>query len=279
MSLIKFLGTGGGRTVTMTQLRATGGIYMEIGDAQIYIDPGPGALVYSTREKVPLRNLDALLLSHAHLDHTNDANAIIEAMTNGALRERGTLMGSESSIAGCREGEKEIDRVVSSYHLKAVEQVVVLKPGDRLSIKDVDVVATKTLHTDPMCVGFLFKTERLIIGYTSDTTYFEHIGEQFKGCDILILNCLFSKNPYKSKGVEFSRHMDAEDAINIINSARPKMAVIQHYGMDMLRNNPWKVAKTIAGKTGVRTIAVRDFQEIKFDADTGEKDSSLYGWI
>ena len=277
MLLIKFLGTGGGRTVTVTQLRATGGIYIEMDDTRLYLDPGPGALVHSTREKVPLHRLDAVLLSHAHLDHVNDANAVIEAMTKGALEKRGVLAGSTSAIAGHVSDGKIIDKVVSEYHKKAVSSVMAMRAGEKVKIKDVEITATKTLHTDPTCVGFKLEGKNVSLGYTSDTTYFENVGKQFHGCDVLILNCLFYKNPHKKKGVEFSRHMDSEDAVSILQLAKPKLAIIQHYGMDMLRNNPWKVAEKISEMSGIKTMAVRDFQEVRINGESGEE-RTLINW-
>ncbi len=267
MVLIKFLGTGGGRTVTMTQVRATGGIYLQLDDIHLYIDPGPGALIHSIREKIPLYKLDALFLSHAHLDHVNDANAIIEAMTRGAMKKRGILVGSVSALEGYEKDDTVIDKVVSTYHENVVEDVVVMSPGEEFEIGNVKIRATKTIHTDPTCIGWRFESKSGTIGYTSDTIYFENIGKQFCDCDVLILNCLFNRNPFKGQHVEFSRHMDSEDAIEIIRASQPKLAIIQHYGMEMLRSNPWEVARIITEKTGIKTMAVRDFQEIRLDQD------------
>ncbi len=64
------------------------------GDAtEMHLDPGPGALVRATSAVPPCDpvKLDALLLSHKHLDHAGDINVMIEAMTTGGprLRRRG----------------------------------------------------------------------------------------------------------------------------------------------------------------------------------------------
>ncbi|MCJ7430619.1 hypothetical protein MUO83_05330 [Candidatus Bathyarchaeota archaeon] len=45
-----FLGTGGGRFVTMTQRRRTAGIRIMGEDLNLHLDPGPGALVHSINE-------------------------------------------------------------------------------------------------------------------------------------------------------------------------------------------------------------------------------------
>ena len=152
-----------------------------------------------------------------------------------------------------------------------------MRAEEELQIKNIKISSTKTVHTDPTCIGWRFEGTNHIVGYTSDTIYFKNIGKQFHGCDVLILNCLFNKNPYKDKDVEFSRHMDSEDAIEIISAAQPELAIIQHYGMEMLKSNPWQVAKRITQATGVKTMAVRDFQEISFDKHE-QKFKTLNSW-
>jgi phosphoribosyl 1,2-cyclic phosphodiesterase len=46
---------------------------------QIHVDPGPGALVRALSHVPPCnpRELDAIVLSHKHLDHSADVNAVI----------------------------------------------------------------------------------------------------------------------------------------------------------------------------------------------------------
>ncbi|MFB6216464.1 MAG: MBL fold metallo-hydrolase, partial [Candidatus Aenigmatarchaeota archaeon] len=77
---LKFLGTGGGRYVTGEQRRRTAGIVVQTEETQIHIDPGPGALVYAHEELDEPLDTDAVIVSHAHLDHSNDAEAMIEVM-------------------------------------------------------------------------------------------------------------------------------------------------------------------------------------------------------
>ena len=91
---VLFLGSGGARFVVARQLRASGGMWMRFGETQIHVDPGPGALVRALTHVPPCnpRELDAIVLSHKHLDHSGDVNAMVEAMTSGGFRPRGTLL-------------------------------------------------------------------------------------------------------------------------------------------------------------------------------------------
>ena len=80
---ITFLGTAGARFVVISQLLASGGMWLNLGGTEILVDPGPGCIVQSTKRKLKADKLSAIILSHRHLDHAADANIMIEAMTRG----------------------------------------------------------------------------------------------------------------------------------------------------------------------------------------------------
>ena len=94
MISIRFLGTGGARFVVARQIRASGGIWLRFGETQIHVDPGPGALVRALSAVPPCEppQLDAIVLSHKHLDHSGDVNVMIEAMCQGGWKRRGALL-------------------------------------------------------------------------------------------------------------------------------------------------------------------------------------------
>src|SRR4030067_2718136 len=121
MSFIKFVGTAGARFVVMKQLRASGGVWLSVGKTNLYIDPGPGALLrcLSSKPRLEPSTLDGILLTHKHLDQSNDVNVRTEAMTEGGFKKRGILFAPEDAL--------EEDPVVLNYVRNYVEKIVVLK--------------------------------------------------------------------------------------------------------------------------------------------------------
>jgi hypothetical protein len=53
-------------------------------------------------------------------------------------------------------------------------------------------------------------------------------------------------------------HLGADDAEILFREIRPRLAVLTHFGMNMLRAGPERVALGISERTGVPTVAARD---------------------
>ena len=86
---------------TITQKRMTGGFRIDdIDGKNIHVDPGPGALVRSYQFGLNPLKLDCVMVSHSHTDHYSDAEVLLEAITRGMTRKKGTIVGSRSVIEG-----------------------------------------------------------------------------------------------------------------------------------------------------------------------------------
>ena len=251
-----FLGTGGGRFATITQRRRTGGIRILHEKTNIHLDPGPGALVYSLETRLNPQKLTGVLVSHCHPDHYNDAEVLIEAMTQGMTKKRGVLAAAHSVLSGNQQCESSI----SKYHQGMPEQLVDAKPGASFNVDDLRILVAEARHTDPDAVGFRFETPNLgDIAYTSDSEYFDGIGKQYSGARLLLL-CVM-----RPAGSPWKGHMTTDDAVKIIEEAKPEMAVLTHFGMQMIFKGPSNEAKIIQQKTGVPTVAASDGMHILID--------------
>lgn len=241
---ITFLGTGGGRVVLANQFRATGGFVISLAGHQIHADPGPGALTKARQFKLSTQKTDIAFVSHTHIDHANDVNAIIEAMTLGGVHKRGTLISVPSVIGK--------DGWLRRFYKSALDKCISVKAGDVVKVGELSFKITPTKHDEPMGVGFILEAPNFTIGYPSDTTYSSELWRTFKGVKVLIVNVL---RPGSDK---WKTHMCTDDALQLIEKVKPELAIIQHFGMKMIRANPLYEARRIQTKTGVRTIAATD---------------------
>jgi phosphoribosyl 1,2-cyclic phosphodiesterase len=244
-----FLGTGGGRFATITQKRKTGGIRILSETLNVHLDPGPGALIYSLSMGLDPQKVRAVLVSHAHPDHCNDAEILIEAMTGGMIKKRGVLAASHSVLLGNDVCEPSI----SKYHQQMPKKVIEVKPGASFKIDDVKVLVTEARHSDPDAVGFRLETGDFgDIAYTSDTEFFEDIGKFYEGVRLLVL-CVM-----RPSGEPWKGHMTTDDAIKILEEVKPEKAVLTHFGMKMIFRGANREAELIQQKTGVSTVAAVD---------------------
>ncbi|RLI30336.1 MBL fold metallo-hydrolase [Candidatus Bathyarchaeota archaeon] len=256
-----FLGTGGGRFAIVTQRRRTGGIRIIDGKVNLHLDPGPGALVYSIEQGLDPRKITGVLVSHAHPDHANDSSVLLEAMTGGALKRRGFLACARSVT----QGNDSVDAVVSRYHKGLPGNVFELSPGDTVSVGGLEIRAVKAIHYDPDTIGFRLKLPNgETLGYTSDTEFFEGAGKPYRGVDVLILCSM------RPRGAPLKWHMSIDDAIKILEEAKPKEAFLTHFGMRMLvETSPENEAKYVEKVTGIPTKAARDNMRVKIERKHG----------
>ena len=111
---------------TITQKRMTGGFRIEdIDGKNIHVDPGPGALVRTYQFGLNPMKVNILVVSHSHTDHYTDAEVMLEAMTRGMTRKKGTLVGSRSVI----EGYEKWGPCISKYHMSKPD-VFVMEEGN-----------------------------------------------------------------------------------------------------------------------------------------------------
>ena len=244
---IIFLGTAGESLVYGKQIRASGGIIVQADNLQFMIDPGPGAVTMAAQFGVNLRDTDAVFVTHNHINHCNDINAVISSMTHGGIDKRGVLISNKTAY----NGNGANNPYITKFSKGLVEKSIILEKGQKVGIGDMEVRALDAKHDDPDTIGLRFFTSQFNLIYSSDTRYFKDIGEEYKGCDILILNVVY---PFNNK----ENQLSSDDAVNVINKVKPKLVIITHFGIKMLKADPLYEARDIQKKTGVQIISAKD---------------------
>ncbi|HQP91879.1 MAG TPA: MBL fold metallo-hydrolase, partial [Candidatus Omnitrophota bacterium] len=127
---IKFLGTAGARFVMIKQLRASGGLWLRSKDVNVLVDPGPGCIVRcaASRPKLDPTKLNAIILTHRHLDHVSDVNVMIEAMTEGGFKKRGVVFLPHDAI--------DEDPVILKHARGYAGRIEPLEPENKYTIGD-----------------------------------------------------------------------------------------------------------------------------------------------
>ena len=252
---VVFVGTGGGRMTTAFQARATGGLWVCLDGARICVDPGPGALAHARGRALGLDPgvLDAVVLTHKHLDHSGDVNAMIEAMTQGGTKKRGLVLAPRDAY----EDDPVILRYVRSY--PAATDVLAAGGRHPIGGDGGPVLETPLLLKHPVeTYGLRIVGRRFTVALIACTGYFPELEAAFRA-DVLVLNVV-----YREPRDEI--HLALPDARQLIAAMRPRLAVITHFGLTMLRARPWELAESLSQDTGVRVVAARDRWRLDLEA-------------
>ena len=245
---IIFLGTAGDSYVYGRQMRMSGGFVLKIGRYQFMVDPGPGALMRANLCGVNVRETTAVIATHPHVNHSSDINAILGAMTYNGMDRLGVVIANKTVVEG---GDGYLP-VISDFHKGCVERVIGIEAGQMVGIENMEVMALKAIHDDSMAIGLKFVTPEFVLCYTGDTGYSDDLLEQYKDCDILVLNTVYPSG-------EISKmNLSSDDAIKIINAVKPKLAIITHFGKSMMNADPLIEARKIKKETGVQVLAATD---------------------
>lgn len=247
MGYVKFLGTAGARFVVARQLRFSAGTWIELGGTQLLLDPGPGTLLRLRKSRPPLdpTKLDAILLSHKHLDHSTDVNILVEAMADGGYKRRGALLAPGDAL----EGD---DPVVLRYVRPFLERIETWRAGREFEVGGVTVRPVPHLHGNVETYGLVLNSLEGRIGFVTDARFTADLAAHYAGCALLVLNVVL-----KDWKPEID-HLSLPQAGEVIAAVKPRLAVLTHFGTTMLRGNPRALAGDLAERLGLPVLAASD---------------------
>jgi ribonuclease BN (tRNA processing enzyme) len=101
-----------------------------------------------------------------------------------------------------------------------------------------------------------------VVSYVSDTQLVEQVIKAHRNSRILIA-CVT-----RPLGQRIPHHLSTEDAGYLIEKIKPELAIITHFGMRVIQENPETQAKWIEDRCGVKTIAARDFMTLELKKDS-----------
>ena len=234
------MGTAGARFMVARQVAASGGLFLEDNDTRISLDPGPGAIVQYAQRGVDLTTLDAIVLSHRHLDHTGDVNVMIEGMTDGGFAHRGQLF--------CPSDALDEDPVVLEYVRRFPREIIRLAPNASYTVKSLQFTTSGRHVHQSETYGFRFGEK---LGWITDSGYYDGIAEQHKA-EVMVIHTVLRDC------VPTLPHLCIADAERIIRDAKPRLALLTHYGMTVWRANPTEIAAGLAQRTGIEVRAAQD---------------------
>lgn len=248
---LKFLGTAGARFVMIKQLRASGGIWVSCKGTNVLIDPGPGSIVRCSLSKPKLdpSTLDAIILTHRHLDHASDINVMIEAMTEGGFKKRGVVFCPEDALGQ--------DGVILKYALGFPQAIETIKARHSYRAGDFRF-QTSMRHIHPVeTYGLKFNIGNTSVSLLTDTQYFPELADFYRTDILIICVVFFQPRPQ-------IQHLNLSQARDLIKAIKPRTTILTHFGMTMLSAKPHIQAERLSAELGLEVRAAYDGMTIKF---------------
>lgn len=252
MDKIRFFGTTGSKELMYNNRLAPGGIYMEFDEKKFVIDPGPSTFAkFIQTYPGKIGELDVVILSHVHFDHSTDVNAILEGMIGLEGKKRGVLITSSSAY----EGEV---KVVHDYLKEMLGDIYLVDKNPVCQVGNIDIIAFEHQHGIEN-YGFKLKCKEKVISFVTDTSYFEELERAYAKSTTMVFNMPYDFAPTGKK----LKHLCSADVLKIVQSIQPKRVILTHFGESMYEANPEIVAKRLQGETGIEVLVAKENEEFK----------------
>jgi phosphoribosyl 1,2-cyclic phosphodiesterase len=195
-------------------------------------------------------DLDGIILTHRHIDHSNDINIMIEAMTNGGFKKKGIVFAPKDALEG--------DPVILKYVRDQVERIEILKEKGKYQVGNISFETPIRMKHGVETYGINFRGKTSSISLITDTDFFTGLASHFTG-DILIVNVVMLED---KSTIE---HLCLQEAEQIIETNKPRLAILTHFGMGMVKAKPWEIAEQLSKKLSVQVTAASDGMVVDID--------------
>lgn len=176
------------------------------------------------QEKLDWANLDAIWISHFHLDHIGGVAPFLFGTKYAFETQNRTKPLKIFGAAGLRKvlesfsNANDYDLFRQPFPLEIIE----VEPLEKFEIlKDVEAVAASTPHTPESLAIHLREGDKTLV-YTGDSGFTMVLGDFARGVDLFLCECSFvEKSPVKT-------HLTLPEVMHLARYAKPKKIVLTH---------------------------------------------------
>lgn len=255
------------------------GFILKKGDNVIAVDPGVNFVLRLTESGFDLSTITHIFISHTHLDHSADANVLMDFMIR-----------AKASVKIIAPKSVYDEKVISDFHsglkpkFPVNHSAIIIDENSEIELLDGYKMTFVPLQHSVECYGFKISGNNQNYTYLSDTSYtrelvtknnkiisitditdymenvksksnYNYIKEFLKDSDVLITNIdsyMYTKNS--------KTHLPLLDLLEIIKDNNIKKIIIAHVNpIGELKYEDWgnKLAKYVYKISRIKTFAVK----------------------
>jgi ribonuclease BN (tRNA processing enzyme) len=238
--------------------RAAAAFWLQTEAGSILLDCSADAPHRMAQENLDWANLDAIWISHLHLDHCGGLAPFLFGIkwAKGIGRRTRPLR-----IFGCEGIEKLLKAIDEVHHYKLFDQPFAMEIHEiqpQPEAQHFDLLAGLKIQTistphraESLAIRITDGTGTAVV-YTSDTGYSDDLAQFARSANLLILECSF----YRDKPTP--KHLELAEAMRIAQLAQPNQLLLTHLypewdDVDLEREarRLWS-GKTMAAEDGLR---------------------------
>jgi ribonuclease BN (tRNA processing enzyme) len=245
---------GSGTSVPHPQ-RASAAHWLETMNGTLLLDISAGAQHRMAQEGLDWSNLDAIWISHFHLDHAGGLTPFLFSLKWAPQTQN---RSKPLRIFGPEGLRRIVDAVNNSNDYGLLEQafnveIIEVAPNTEFEIlPGMKATTLSTPHTKESLALRLKLDDSKLFVYTSDTGFSEDLIPFAKEAALLLLECSFRRNKPVAK------HLELADAMRLAWECAPEKVVLAHLypewdNVDLAAEarSLWP-GKTIEAKDGLR---------------------------
>jgi ribonuclease BN (tRNA processing enzyme) len=253
----------GAGSIVPTSDRFCTAAYLEAGEARILVDCGPGTLEKMRRMGISPHNVDAVFLTHYHLDHVSDLLPLIKLRaytpTGEPQRSPKTLniigpSGLTELLNHLIHSNKFFEYLESLMNYRKYTALTTVEEGREYEICGLKFSSVPVTHS--YGVAYKFWDGRCSVVFSGDTAPDRRLIEFARGADILIHECSFPSD------LLIGQHTGERELALIVAEARPRLVVVTHL-YPAWSGAEHQIVRAIEEAYKCRVIVGRDLMEIR----------------
>lgn len=210
---IRFLGTGS----CVPSLRRNPASILIEADKRVLVDIGPSTVRRLLEFGYTVRDIDAIILTHFHVDHSSDLPAFLFASNFDLTPRNHPLL-----LLGGRGVKTFVHNLILVYPWikPRTYSMSVRSLGRPLAMSSISIDAMPVNHNRESMAIRLKEGDKVLV-ISGDTDFSKNLIRLARGCDLLIAECSFPER--KVEG-----HMNLQVLSSIVQKAEPKRVMITH---------------------------------------------------